>query len=306
PATCFGRNRLRRLSLGERNDGRSPRLAAAPPGEAGPDGPGCASRGRGGGAASSSLSPPPPQGPRLSLSGGGGAHYPRRAAGLVAAAATETHPRRVSVGLPTPPGRSARAPSARSLALLPCSRLRHGVGVGGSGGGGASLRQPVPAAYFDYKDESGFPKPPSYNVATTLPSYDEAERTKAEATIPLVPGRDEEFAGREEFDDPDQMRIGNDGIFMLTFFMAFLFNWIGFFLSFCLTTSAAGRYGAISGFGLSLIKWILIVRFSTYFPGYFDGQYWLWWVFLVLDVFWRRPSCIYEFSPKKQENTCRK
>ncbi|KAK2116752.1 NEDD4 -interacting protein 1 [Saguinus oedipus] len=116
------------------------------------------------------------------------------------------------------------------------------------------------AAYFDYKDESGFPKPPSYNVATTLPSYDEAERTKAEATIPLVPGRDEDFVGRDDFDDADQLRIGNDGIFMLTFFMAFLFNWIGFFLSFCLTTSAAGRYGAISGFGLSLIKWILIVR----------------------------------------------
>uniref|UniRef100_A0ABI7XNK5 Nedd4 family interacting protein 1 n=1 Tax=Felis catus TaxID=9685 RepID=A0ABI7XNK5_FELCA len=118
------------------------------------------------------------------------------------------------------------------------------------------------AAYFDYKDESGFPKPPSYNVATTLPSYDEAERTKAEATIPLVPGRDEDFVGRDDFDDADQLRIGNDGIFMLTFFMAFLFNWIGFFLSFCLTTSAAGRYGAISGFGLSLIKWILIVRVS--------------------------------------------
>ncbi|XP_062358018.1 NEDD4 family-interacting protein 1 isoform X1 [Cinclus cinclus] len=118
------------------------------------------------------------------------------------------------------------------------------------------------AAYFDYKDELGFPKPPSYNVATTLPSYDEAERTKAEATIPLVPGRDEDFMTRDDFDDTDQLRIGNDGIFMLTFFMAFLFNWIGFFLSFCLTTSAAGRYGAISGFGLSLIKWILIVRVS--------------------------------------------
>ncbi|MGH0149808.1 UNVERIFIED_CONTAM: hypothetical protein FKN15_016082 [Acipenser sinensis] len=163
------------------------------------------------------------------------------------------------------------------------------------------------AAYFDYKDESGFPNPPSYNVATTLPSYDEAERTKAEATIPLVSGRfvslpctaylqhrerldtldyvtleEDDFVARDDFDDADQLRIGNDGIFMLTFFMAFLFNWIGFFLSFCLTTSAAGRYGAISGFGLSLIKWILIVRFSTYFPGYFDGQYWLWWVFLVL------------------------
>ncbi|TNN47276.1 NEDD4 family-interacting protein 1-like [Liparis tanakae] len=138
------------------------------------------------------------------------------------------------------------------------------------------------AAYFDYKDDGAFPKPPSYNVATTLPSYDEAERTKTETVVPLVTGRDEEFVTRDDFEDADQLRIGNDGIFMLTFFMAFLFNWIGFFMSFCVTTSAAGRYGAISGFGLSLIKWIFIVRFSTYFPGYFDGQYWLWWVFLVL------------------------
>ncbi|XP_065819149.1 NEDD4 family-interacting protein 1-like isoform X3 [Labrus bergylta] len=155
------------------------------------------------------------------------------------------------------------------------------------------------AAFFDYKEDGAFPKPPSYNVATTLPSYDEAERTKAETAVPLQQPQhrerletfddvirssleDEDFVTRDDFEDADQLRIGNDGIFMLTFFMAFLFNWIGFFLSFCLTTSAAGRYGAISGFGLSLIKWILIVRFSTYFPGYFDGQYWLWWVFLVL------------------------
>uniref|UniRef100_F6RJB3 Nedd4 family interacting protein 1 n=1 Tax=Callithrix jacchus TaxID=9483 RepID=F6RJB3_CALJA len=175
------------------------------------------------------------------------------------------------------------------------------------------------AAYFDYKDESGFPKPPSYNVATTLPSYDEAERTKAEATIPLVPGRDEDFVGRDDFDDADQLRIGNDGIFMLTFFMAFLFNWIGFFLSFCLTTSAAGRYGAISGFGLSLIKWILIVRaFSCFSEDLSIMQKFgrcqkLYQIspgpecsLFIKDVFWQRPSCIYEFSLKKQENTCRK
>ncbi|PWA23574.1 hypothetical protein CCH79_00006005 [Gambusia affinis] len=119
----------------------------------------------------------------------------------------------------------------------------------------------------------------------------------------LLSLQEDDFVARDDFEDADQLRIGNDGIFMLTFFMAFLFNWIGFFLSFCLTTSAAGRYGAISGFGLSLIKWVLIVRvracfrlyalqegvspfrahrFSTYFPGYFDGQYWLWWVFLAL------------------------
>ncbi|XP_052470883.1 NEDD4 family-interacting protein 1-like [Carassius gibelio] len=138
------------------------------------------------------------------------------------------------------------------------------------------------AAFFEYKEDEVYPKPPSYNVATSLPSYDEAERSKAEASVPLVTDRDEDFIARDSFEDTDQLRVGNDGIFMLTFFMAFLFNWIGFFLSFCLTTSAAGRYGAISGFGLSLVKWVLIVRFSTYFPGYFDGQYWLWWVFLVV------------------------
>lgn len=66
--------------------------------------------------------------------------------------------------------------------------------------------------------------------------------------------------------------------------MAFLFNWIGFCLSFCLTNTIAGRYGAICGFGLSLIKWILIVRFSDYFTGYFNGQYWLWWIFLLLGL----------------------
>lgn len=44
-------------------------------------------------------------------------------------------------------------------------------------------------AYFDYKEDSAFPKPPSYNVATSLPSYDEAERSKAETFVPLVAGR---------------------------------------------------------------------------------------------------------------------
>lgn len=44
-------------------------------------------------------------------------------------------------------------------------------------------------AFFEYKEDEVFPKPPSYNVATTLPSYDEAERSKAESTVPLVTDR---------------------------------------------------------------------------------------------------------------------
>ncbi|XP_059826374.1 NEDD4 family-interacting protein 2 isoform X4 [Hypanus sabinus] len=131
------------------------------------------------------------------------------------------------------------------------------------------------------------PVPPPYSIATSLPTYDEAEKAKA-AAMAAAAGeaaqREEDFPPRDDFNDADQLRVGNDGIFMLAFFMAFLFNWIGFCLSFCLTNTIAGRYGAICGFGLSLIKWILIVRFSDYFNGYFNGQYWLWWIFLVLGL----------------------
>ncbi|XP_028837477.1 NEDD4 family-interacting protein 2 isoform X2 [Denticeps clupeoides] len=135
--------------------------------------------------------------------------------------------------------------------------------------------------------QADFPVPPPYSVATSLPTYDEAEKAKAAAmaasAVEVMP-REEDFPPRDDFSDADQLRVGNDGIFMLAFFMAFLFNWIGFCLSFCLTNTIAGRYGAICGFGLSLIKWILIVRFSDYFTGYFNGQYWLWWIFLVLGL----------------------
>ncbi|ETE62400.1 NEDD4 family-interacting protein 2, partial [Ophiophagus hannah] len=133
-----------------------------------------------------------------------------------------------------------------------------------------------------------YPVPPPYSVATSLPTYDEAEKAKAAAMAAVAAEaaaqREEEYPPRDDFSDADQLRVGNDGIFMLAFFMAFIFNWIGFCLSFCITNTIAGRYGAICGFGLSLIKWILIVRFSDYFTGYFNGQYWLWWIFLVLGV----------------------
>ncbi|KAL4608896.1 NEDD4 family-interacting protein 2-like [Arapaima gigas] len=134
---------------------------------------------------------------------------------------------------------------------------------------------------------SHFPAPPSYNVATSLPTYDEAEKAKAVAmatSMVHVVQQEDDFPPQNDFSDADQLKVGNDGVFMLAFFMSFLFNWIGFCLSFCLTNTIAGRYGAICGFGLSLIKWILIVRFSDYFTGYVNGQYWLWWIFLVLGV----------------------
>ncbi|KGL73686.1 NEDD4 family-interacting protein 2, partial [Tinamus guttatus] len=145
----------------------------------------------------------------------------------------------------------------------------------------------VEAAATSETQNGFYPVPPPYSVATSLPTYDEAEKAKAAAMAAAaaeVAQREEEYPPRDDFSDADQLRVGNDGIFMLAFFMAFIFNWIGFCLSFCITNTIAGRYGAICGFGLSLIKWIFIVRFSDYFTGYFNGQYWLWWIFLVLGL----------------------
>lgn len=44
------------------------------------------------------------------------------------------------------------------------------------------------------------------------------------------------------------------------FLVALLFNWIGLFSALCcLTVTIAGRAGAISGFGLSVVKWAFLV-----------------------------------------------
>ncbi|XP_036600081.1 NEDD4 family-interacting protein 2-like [Trichosurus vulpecula] len=134
--------------------------------------------------------------------------------------------------------------------------------------------------------------PPPYSVAASLPTYEEAQRAKAVAVAAsAVPSgeptqaEDDIFSGDDSIgSDADQLRVGSDGIFLVAFFMAFLFNWVGFCLSFCITSSIAGRYGALCGFGLSLTKWILIIRFSDYFTGYFNGQYWLWWIFLLIGI----------------------
>eukprot|EP00069_Balaena_mysticetus_P010453 bmy_01192T0 len=94
---------------------------------------------------------------------------------------------------------------------------------------------------------SGFyPVPPPYSVATSLPTYDEAEKAKAAAMAAAAAEtsqriQEEECPTRDDFSDADQLRVGNDGIFMLAFFMAFIFNWLGFCLSFCITNTIAGR-----------------------------------------------------------------
>lgn len=44
--------------------------------------------------------------------------------------------------------------------------------------------------------------------------------------------------------------------------VSFLFNWVGLLVSLCITNTVAGRFGALAGFGLSLVKWVAIIKVS--------------------------------------------
>lgn len=77
----------------------------------------------------------------------------------------------------------------------------------------------------------------------------------------------------------DNSLLGTDLMFVTAFLVAFLFNWIGFLMLTCFCHTIAARYGALSGFGLSLAKWTLIVKHSTDLASHENS--WLWWLIMA-------------------------
>lgn len=77
----------------------------------------------------------------------------------------------------------------------------------------------------------------------------------------------------------DNNLLGTDIMFITAFVVAFLFNWIGFLMLTCFCHTIAARYGALSGFGLSLAKWTLIVKHSTDLASHENS--WLWWLIMA-------------------------
>lgn len=77
----------------------------------------------------------------------------------------------------------------------------------------------------------------------------------------------------------DNSLLGTDIMFVTAFMVAFLFNWIGFLMLTCFCHTIAARYGALSGFGLSLAKWTLIVKHSTDLASHENS--WLWWLIMA-------------------------
>ncbi|XP_070553028.1 NEDD4 family-interacting protein 1-like [Ptychodera flava] len=154
-------------------------------------------------------------------------------------------------------------------------------------------RPSTPTPPEDPKDEND---PPPYNVATTLPSYDDVQKQKE--TEPLV--NDYESGGRERDIDMD---LGGDVMFICTFIIAFIFNWIGLLFSFCMTTTVAGRYGAISGFGLSIVKWVVIMMHTASLNNYVDTLPCLWWILLILGLMLFLRGAIMYVKVKRQFTT---
>lgn len=86
--------------------------------------------------------------------------------------------------------------------------------------------------------------------------------------------------------DPTGPEVGTDCIFMSSFLISFFFNWIGFFACICLMPTVSGKYGALSGFGLSMVKWATIVRYQEWMVNINDTQQRIFfWVFFVTGFY---------------------
>ncbi|CAH1112243.1 unnamed protein product [Psylliodes chrysocephalus] len=157
----------------------------------------------------------------------------------------------------------------------------------------SSSSEDIPPPKADYY------APPPYEVATKgtkLPTYEEVQREKnleeqenavpinspSTRPLPFRPGQRIITIDAENPEDVDTSLLGTDFMFYLAFFVAFIFNWIGFLLLMCFCHTIASRYGALSGFGLSLAKWTFIVQHSTELAS--KDNSWLWWLIMTFGL----------------------
>ncbi|KAL1110321.1 hypothetical protein AAG570_007854, partial [Ranatra chinensis] len=139
-----------------------------------------------------------------------------------------------------------------------------------------------------------FYAPPPYDLATKLPTYEEVQREKTlqgeSQNVRVSPSSAQRapalafLAIDTEASDTDGENnlLGTDLMFFMAFLVTFLFNWIGFLLLMCFCHTVAARYGALSGFGLSLAKWTLIVKHSTDLASHENS--WLWWLIMAFGL----------------------
>lgn len=144
------------------------------------------------------------------------------------------------------------------------------------------------------QDTTNVAMPPSYDIATKLPTYEEAEILKIE----------QDQIDQQQV-EPDNftymgMKLGTDGIFLCTFIISFLFNWMGLLATLCLSETVAGRLGAIAGFGLSIVKWAAILKHNAVGHEMAQADSWIWWLLIVLGFMIFIRGCLHYIGLKYQ------
>jgi len=120
-------------------------------------------------------------------------------------------------------------------------------------------------------------EPPSYEVAAQLPTYDEYEQLKKEEEDNVhLTVESTQLSDDGETNKTMQRIIGTDSMFIVGFIFSFLFNWLGLLIAFCVLHTCAGRFGALAGFGLSIVKWVLIVKSNDWATGVAADDSWVW------------------------------
>lgn len=153
-------------------------------------------------------------------------------------------------------------------------------------------------------------KLPTYEDATTLPTYEDYQESKQdEARQEVI----EMIFGRLNDDEVyvDGIAVGTDCMFLFSFILAFFFNWIGFFIGYCILMNLAGRYGAMTGLGLSLVNWLFYVKYARDEETIVGQERVLiWWLFLCIAVLislkglvnWCKARKLLEMTPEQRQN----
>jgi len=122
--------------------------------------------------------------------------------------------------------------------------------------------------------------PPSYYTSThpNSPYPDETRIVIDPADLRAITGATDQTLYEQE--------VGSECMFLSAFMIAFFFNWVGFFLSVCLLPNAAGKYGALSGLGLSIAKWVTMIRYQSWVTQMNDFQQKLFfWLFIFIGFY---------------------
>lgn len=122
---------------------------------------------------------------------------------------------------------------------------------------------------------------PSYTTATELPTYEMSQEMKADE-IRQEHCRIFFHTDTESLFDPPKDVGEIDCMFWSAFWLALIFNWIGFFIGYCMLSSLPARCGALAGLGLSIVNCLMYLRASgTCYDPY---RVIIWWVLMAIAI----------------------